>query len=937
MKKLLSFVVLFIALAFMAGCIQEDQTAKNTVEDVANNLFSNVDLNKVSSDLDFVENLNGVKITYVSSNQDVVSNTGKVTLGDNVEIVEINVTFEYDGYKLEKTYVLTVEKKTNKYTSLSVVKTYTTDTDVVVKGVVSRILNGTEKNIPTGFYIFDETDAIYVYSTNYASTLEAGDEVEISGTYKMYIDEKSSSSAAIQGYTGARQIVPNEVTVLSKNNQVNKNGVKNSSIAELAKIPVSENITSNVYLVTAKIRKSQGNGFVNYYFNDLNGVNSFYAYTTANGKDLGWLEQYNGQVRNCLIAVQNCKLSASGSFWRIIPLEVLDEVNVSDKEYATYSLARMLTQFSSSYEASCQIELTNTDTLLEGSKVSYEVLSGDLKLNTVENGYTLDITCTAQEKVATVKVTVSYNGEEVSEEVSFICQEKAPDIETISIKEAREKEKGENVTIKGIVVGFLYLSGTSKPAGFELIDETGSIAVFVSTAVDTKTDITKISKGELVYVNGNKDLYQPREDNNHAGSIRLNNAEVLYHDWKNHDIPSEYIADKPLSELITNPSDNNITNIVYKTTFYLEKSSGSYKNFYIHDLNDPTLSMIVYSQNSSSKGVPEYDWLEQYVGKCVEAYVTLRIGAVSSKKFVWKAGVLDVLSVVATPDSVVNYQVSGLVKKAFNTEYTKANEVKLTLEQGTLTIKSTTNSLVTLTNNAGNYIVNIPTPTTTETVNVVFEYSYNGKTTEIAVSFKLVKVETLTIAECREKAKKNGDTVVVEGIVIAQVRSAGAKSWGVFIADATGTMFCKQTSTAEVGDKVTINGKLDLYYGLPQIATGATVTVVSKNNEIPTDAYLKNATIADLVKANEAGETAKLGGMVYSDVVATIHVSSSRVYISVDDSEIDMYYYANAKYYEYNYKELESLDGKEVKLTLISYNVYNSVYTYVIASVEELA
>ena len=217
MKKLLSFVVLFIALAFMAGCIQEDQTAKNTVEDVANNLFSNVDLNKVSSDLDFVENLNGVKITYVSSNQDVVSNTGKVTLGDNVEIVEINVTFEYDGYKLEKTYVLTVEKKTNKYTSLSVVKTYTTDTDVVVKGVVSRILNGTEKNIPTGFYIFDETDAIYVYSTNYASTLEAGDEVEISGTYKMYIDEKSSSSAAIQGYTGARQIVPNEVTVLSKN------------------------------------------------------------------------------------------------------------------------------------------------------------------------------------------------------------------------------------------------------------------------------------------------------------------------------------------------------------------------------------------------------------------------------------------------------------------------------------------------------------------------------------------------------------------------------------------------------------------------------------------------------------------------------------------------------------------------------------------------
>ena len=41
------------------------------------------------------------------------------------------------------------------------------------------------------------------------------------------------------------------------------------------------------------------------------------------------------------------------------------------------------------------------------------------------------------------------------------------------------------------------MKGGSTPAGFELIDETSSIAVFISTAVDAETDINKLQKGEL--------------------------------------------------------------------------------------------------------------------------------------------------------------------------------------------------------------------------------------------------------------------------------------------------------------------------------------------------------------------------------------------------------------------------------------------------------
>lgn len=160
---------------------------------------------------------------------------------------------------------------------------------------------------------------------------------------------------------------------------------------------------------------------------------------------------------------------------------------------------------------------------------------------------------------------------------------------------------------------------------------------------------------EFVYVEGYGDLYQPREDHNHTGSIRLNNAEVLYHDWQEHELPTHAIEEVVFKDLVNNPSDNNITNMVFKTQIYVERSSGSYVNYYIHDIHDPSLSTIVYSQNSGKNGPAEYEWLKPYAGKCVEAYVTLRIGAVSSGKFIWKAGVLQVLGEVDTPEALVGY------------------------------------------------------------------------------------------------------------------------------------------------------------------------------------------------------------------------------------------------------------------------------------------
>lgn len=937
MKKLFLLLTVLCTGLLVIGCkkdtTQEDYVA---VENAAKKLFADVDLMKINHDLEFVSSIDGVQLTYTTNNPDVISTTGKVNFQDTETKVTIVVHLKLNKVDLPKIFNVTVVSKADlpaEVTTIASVKSLTQETKVAVHGIVSRIIYGTEKNVPTGFYVFDSTDAIYVYSQTFAATLSAGDEVTVFGNYTMYVDGAESAAAA--GYTGARQIVPTSVTQDGKGKELPLNGVTKSSIAELKLIPVSTNITSNVYEVTAKIRKVQGVGFVNYYFDDADGVSSYYAYTTANGKDLTWLDQYDGEYHTCLIAVQNCKLSASGNFWRIVPLVIGDKVELSAKEEANYALDRVVKQFSTKYDASCEVVLSTLDTVLEDATVSYEVVSGPLQL--VQSDVTkLKITASATLASATVKVSISYKGETVSKDVTFSVKEESPEINTITIATARAKEVGEQVTIKGILVGFLYLSGTSKPAGFELLDETGSIAVFVSTAVDTKTDITKLQVGEYVYVTGTKDLYQPRTDYNHDGSIRLNNAEVLYHDYQNHEIPENAIPEATLKELIQNPSDNNISNAVYKTTFFLEKSNGSYKNFYLHSLEDPSLSIIVYSQNSGANGPGEYNWLDQYVGKCVEAYVTLRIGAKSSGVFIWKSGVLQVLGEVDTPDTIVEYLVGGTIKNAFAKEYTEATTVNFSLEKGTLTLKSSDLTDVVLTNNGNDYTVSIPKASSSKAVNLVFTYTLGSTTADITVSFNYTVLSLITIAEARGKAVKNGETVSIEGVVIQQVRSEGSSSWGVFIADSTGVMFVKQTSTAEVGDKLSIVGSLDLYYGMPQIASGATISVISKGNAIPDNTFNKNATINDLVQVNAAGESGKLGATVYLNVTGTFHCSSTGVYITVGDVRINMYYYTNAKYYAYNYTALESLDGKEVKLDLISYNVYNGEYTFVINNIQEV-
>lgn len=105
---------------------------------------------------------------------------------------------------------------------------------------------------------------------------------------------------------------------------------------------------------------------------------------------------------------------------------------------------------------------------------------------------------------------------------------------------------------------------------------------------------------------------------------------------------------------------------------------------------------------------------------------------------------------------------------------------------------------------------------------------------------------------------------------------------------------------------------MDLYYGLPQFADGSTITILSQGNAVPTSSFLKDKTLEEVAVDSKAGENALLGGIVYMDVEATVHVSASgeRAYLSLGSVEIDLYNYTNAKYYAENYQELEAFKWK---------------------------
>ena len=91
---------------------------------------------------------------------------------------------------------------------------------------------------------------------------------------------------------------------------------------EILNTPLSNNITSSCFLVTGFVKRVQGEGFVNYYLNDLDGHTGGRVYTSNSGSDFAYLDDYQDKVVSMVVSPINCKSTISGTEYRLIPLDV---------------------------------------------------------------------------------------------------------------------------------------------------------------------------------------------------------------------------------------------------------------------------------------------------------------------------------------------------------------------------------------------------------------------------------------------------------------------------------------------------------------------------------------------------------------------------------------------------------------------------------------
>ena len=477
--------------------------------------------------------------------------------------------------------------------------------DVEVTGVVARITYAFGHK-PSGVMLVDDGASIYVYDSAVASSCRIGNTITVKGTKDYWILDTELTNAEKFGYLGCNQIT--DATLISNDNgtaDFSKKGIAATTIKEIIDTPVTEDITSQLYKVTALITKAPGNGFTNYYINDLDGTTGSYVYTQCNGSDFGWLDAFDGKICTVYLTALNAKSSSSGCIWRFLPIAVIDEgfdpatVNVAEHAVKYYGVP----QFLSSYTGDPALELVTSvsSELLgfEGAKLTYS--SGDKKIATVDGGV---LHCLS---TGTVVITVSctYGGKTYSDKVTLnVTVDQQEDIYP-TVADAIAAQVGDPVTVKGIVGPSLV-----NKVGFYLIDESGVIAVETTKAVMETIEI-----GHEVVIEAKRGINT--SSGKTFGQTCLKEAEILVNHYGNHAYPTDaFCGDITVQEFYNLKVSTDYTNCVYTMTATVKGEGNAY--YTNISLTDGSTSIRLYCSSAA-----QYGWLQEYAGQ----EITMEIAA----------------------------------------------------------------------------------------------------------------------------------------------------------------------------------------------------------------------------------------------------------------------------------------------------------------------
>ena len=491
------------------------------------------------------------------------------------------------------------------YTEMTIEEAREADlgTKVNVTGIVARITyaNGMK---PSGVYLIDGTNSIYVYDGDIAGQVAIGNKITVLGEKDYWVLESESSNASKHGYKGCCQI---SSAILYDNdkatNEIDFSWCEEKTVKEILNIPVTENVTTTVYKTNALVKKVPGNGFVNYYFYDLDGATGEYTYTQCNGSDFAWLDEFDGKICTVYLSPMNAKSTSSNCYFRLLPVAVIDEGFVFDVANAPEHVIEYycVDQFLSTYTGNPLKELpisVSSDLLgFDNVTVNYESDNESVVYFTTETPGVAVLNCQGT-GVANVTITATY-GEYTATRTIQIAVDTPAESNGLSVEEAIDTAVGEIIQVEGIVGPSLV-----NKDGFYLIDETGVIAVVVNDSSVWEG----LALGQKVIVEGKRDKFN--SGSNGFGVTCITSATIAVNYYGQHEYSTEsFITDKTLDDFYALDANVDHSTEVYvaKGTVILNETS-YYSNIKLQTPDGKQITLY-----SSSAG--QYGFLKEYAGQ----------------------------------------------------------------------------------------------------------------------------------------------------------------------------------------------------------------------------------------------------------------------------------------------------------------------------------
>lgn len=580
-------------------------------------------------------------VTWSSSDTEIatVSETGLVTALDySYDGVIITATSTSDD-EITGSITLYVNAP---MTNISAIRNLDNNTEVVITGVVSSfVYTGQSTPYITGMYVADDTGCIYVYGEDQAKSVSLNNEVVVKGYKTYYIPATDTGSAASMNYKGALQLTS---PVILKNNggthEVPTSAITvTNTLSTISEVPLTTDITGNLYQIQGRIIRVEGTGFTNYYLQDLNRVDSLLVYTQCNGLDFAYLDAYDGKAVSILLNVILAKPGVNA--WRIYPTRQVEEITITDAQEVAYGLERAKDDIDDEFADEVTITFSKTDAVLVD--MTRTITSTDPNISIVENVDDYSISIMIDDlRDADLTITVSYKGlvDSTTKTIHLIGK---PEYTAISLHEARSQVDGTLVTIEAVVARLVYKSGSTIPCGAFIVDETDSF--FVYNNAEHMVSLEEAVEGNLIAVTGTVTHFISAENidkataNNYTGDFQIENITLIYNDNGSHAISGGSIIEKTVQSILETTGSTNLSGTIFKVTGVITKTSSQYySTYYVKDATQ-TYSLNVYSQKNGA----EFGWLDQYLGTTVTMYLGVQNAKLGASSLTWRVCPIAIL------------------------------------------------------------------------------------------------------------------------------------------------------------------------------------------------------------------------------------------------------------------------------------------------------